>query len=219
MRRDGSNGRTPTHRRGRTARPPGGAPSLGRARAGRGRRRAADLVGLHSSDPVSVYLSARSRVRGFEVADLEEALYERRSLVRLLGMRRTMFVVPRDLAAVIDAACTRALAPAERRRLFKLIGEQGIDPHPDRWLAKVTERTLSALRERGPGHRQGAHRRRPRAYGAPQLRRGPHVGRNRRPVHPDSVPAGHRGAYRPRTSARHVDLQPVPVGGNGRLAR
>ena len=65
-----------------------------------------------------------------EVADLEEALYERRSLVRLLGMRRTMFVVPRDLAAVIDAACTRALAPAERRRLFKLIGDQGIDPHP-----------------------------------------------------------------------------------------
>ena len=110
---------------------------------------AGGLVGLHSSDPVSVYLSAWSRVRGFEVADLEEALYERRSLVRLLGMRRTMFVVPRDLAAVIDAACTRALAPAERRRLFKLIGEQGIDPHPDRWLAKVTERTLSALRERG----------------------------------------------------------------------
>ena len=110
---------------------------------------AADLVGLHSSDPVSVYLSAWSRVGGFEVADLEEALYERRSLVRLLGMRRTMFVVPRGLAAVIDAACTRALAPAERRRLFKLIGDQRIDPHPDRWLAKVTERTLSALRERG----------------------------------------------------------------------
>jgi hypothetical protein len=110
---------------------------------------AADLVGLHSSDPVSVYLSAWSRVRGFEVADLEDALYVRRSVVRVLGMRRTMFVVPRDLAAVIDAACTRALAPAERRRLLKLIGDQGIAPHPDRWLSRVAQRTLSALQERG----------------------------------------------------------------------
>ncbi len=110
---------------------------------------AADLVGLHSSDPVSVYLSAWSRVRGFEVADLEDALYVRRSVVRVLGMRRTMFVVPRDLAAVIDAACTRALAPAERRRLLKLIGDQGIAPHPDRWLSRVAQRTLSALRKNG----------------------------------------------------------------------
>lgn len=45
------------------------------------------LVGLHSSDPVSVYLSAWSRVRDFRVADLEEALYKARSLVRLLRFR------------------------------------------------------------------------------------------------------------------------------------
>ena len=30
---------------------------------------------------------------GFEVADLEDALYVRQSVVRVLGMRRTMFVV------------------------------------------------------------------------------------------------------------------------------
>ena len=82
---------------------------------------AGDLVGLHSSDPTTVYLSALARVDGFAVADLEAALYERRSLVRMLGMRRTMFVVPPDLAAVMDAACTRALAPAERRRLIGLL--------------------------------------------------------------------------------------------------
>ena len=110
---------------------------------------AADLVGLHSSDPVTVYLSAWSRVRGFQVSDLEDALYKRRSLVRLLGMRRTLFVVPRDLAAVLDAACTRALAPPERRRLLKLIGEQDIAADPEPWLSDVAARTLSALRERG----------------------------------------------------------------------
>ena len=54
----------------------------------------ASLVGLHASDPATVYLSARARVRDFVHTDLEDALYERRSLVRMLGMRRTLFVVP-----------------------------------------------------------------------------------------------------------------------------
>ena len=108
------------------------------------------VAGLHSSDPASVYLSAWSRVRGFRVRDLEQALYQTRSLVRLLGMRRTMFVVPRDLAAVLEAACTRRLVAAERRRLLALIGDQGLAADPEPWLAGVAARTLAALRERGP---------------------------------------------------------------------
>ena len=110
---------------------------------------AATLVGLHSSDPATVYLAARARVSGFEVGHLEHALYETRSLVRVLGMRRTMFVVPPDLAAVIDAACTRALAPAERRRLERLLSEQGIAGDAAGWLADVERRTLAALAARG----------------------------------------------------------------------
>ena len=109
---------------------------------------AAGLVGLHSSDPATVYLAARARVRGFQVADLEHALYDARSLVRVLGMRRTMFVVPPDLAAVVDAACTRALAPAERRRLVRLLSEQGIARDAAGWLADVERRTLAAITAR-----------------------------------------------------------------------
>ena len=110
---------------------------------------AASLVGLHSSDPATVYLAARARVAGFQVAHLEHALYAARSLVRVLGMRRTMFVVPSDLAAVLDAACTRALAPAERRRLERLLSEQGIAGDAAGWLAEVERRTLAALAARG----------------------------------------------------------------------
>ena len=119
------------------------------AGAGSVEQAAADLVGLHSSDPASVYLAARARVDRFRVADLEGALYETRTLVRMLGMRRTMFVVPCDLAAVMDAACTRALAPAERRRLLRLLAEQGIADPPEPWLADVERRTLAALAARG----------------------------------------------------------------------
>ena len=110
---------------------------------------AASLVGLHSSDPATVYLAARARVRGFQVAHLEHALYTARSLVRVLGMRRTLFAVPRGLAAVVNAACTRALVPAERRRVVRLLSEQGIAPDAAAWLADVERRTLAALTAHG----------------------------------------------------------------------
>jgi hypothetical protein len=112
---------------------------------------ATEMVGLHSSDPATVFLSAWARVEGFAPADLEDALYERRSLVRMLGMRRTLFVVPRDLAAVMDEACTKALVPGERKRLVRLLEEQRIAPAGKgaRWLDRVAGRTLDALVARG----------------------------------------------------------------------
>ena len=112
---------------------------------------AAAMVGLHSSDPASVYLSAWARVDGFVPAGLEEALYRRRSLVRMLGMRRTLFVVPVDLAAVMHEACTKALAPGQRTRLVRMLEEQGVAAagRGERWLDRVASDTLEALRARG----------------------------------------------------------------------
>jgi hypothetical protein len=110
---------------------------------------ASDLVGLHSSDPTAVYLAARARIDDFAREDLEAALYDTRSLVRMLGMRRTMFVVPLDLAAIMNVACTRALAPPERRRLIRVLEEQGIAADGATWLTDVETRLVSALRTRG----------------------------------------------------------------------
>jgi hypothetical protein len=110
---------------------------------------AAGLVGLHSSDPVTVHLSLFSRVADFTPSDLETALYERKTLVRMLGMRRTMFVVPLDVAAIMDEACTKAIASRERRRLETLLEAQGITKRATPWLDDVCERTLAALRARG----------------------------------------------------------------------
>jgi len=56
-------------------------------------------VGLHATHPKTVFLAARARMRDANVGAIERALYEERALVRMLGMRRTMFVVPLDLAA------------------------------------------------------------------------------------------------------------------------
>ena len=112
-------------------------------------RVATDLVGIHSSDPATVHLAARARVRRFETETLEHALYEDRTVVRMLGMRRTMFVIDRDGAAVMDAACTQALVAGERKRLVGLIEAQGVATDGRRWLARVMRRTLGALDARG----------------------------------------------------------------------
>src|SRR5258706_9622899 len=56
---------------------------------------ARQLVALHSTDPATVYLSVLARVAAPVPARvIEESLYERRDLVRMLAMRRTAFVVP-----------------------------------------------------------------------------------------------------------------------------
>ena len=112
---------------------------------------AASVVGLHSSDPATVFLSARARMEAFEPGDLEEALYLRKTLVRMLGMRRTLFVVPRDLAPVMHEACTKALIPRERTRLIRMLEEQGVarPGRGERWLDRVEAKTLAALEHRG----------------------------------------------------------------------
>jgi hypothetical protein len=114
-------------------------------------RVAGDLVGLHGSDPASVFLSAAARLRrpAGAVAALERALYEDRTLVRTLGMRRTMFVVPLDVVPVVQAGCTDALVPGERRRLVQMIEAQGIAADGARWLDRVAAATLATLEERG----------------------------------------------------------------------
>jgi hypothetical protein len=111
---------------------------------------ATSLVGLHSSDPATIYLSSRSRLADFHMAQLEEALYGRRTLVRHLGMRRTLFVVPIDVAALMDAACTRLLAPPQRRRLTGYLESQGVTGDGEKWLAAVEADTMAALRRLGP---------------------------------------------------------------------
>ena len=107
------------------------------------------LVVLHATDPTTVHLSAAARVAGHQVTDLETALYEDRTLVRMLGMRRTVFVVPTELVPVVQAACTRAVAVTERRKTVQFLRDGGVTDDPEPWLAAVEKETLEALRRRG----------------------------------------------------------------------
>ena len=83
------------------------------------------------------------------MADVEHALYEDKVLMRMLGMRRTMFVVPIEFAPVVQAACTRAIAAQERRRTIQIFGQAGIAGDIGAWLGVLEEQTFEALDKRG----------------------------------------------------------------------
>ncbi|HEX4257791.1 MAG TPA: winged helix DNA-binding domain-containing protein [Streptosporangiaceae bacterium] len=110
---------------------------------------AESLVAVHSTDPSSVYLGILSRMADGSLSAVERALYEDRTLVRLLGMRRTVFVTTLEIAALIQAACGHAVAARERRKVLGYLSGSGVAPDPDGWLAEVEEVALQALAARG----------------------------------------------------------------------
>ncbi|WP_369374297.1 winged helix DNA-binding domain-containing protein [Streptomyces sp. cg36] len=117
------------------------------ARAAAPEQVARALVALHATDPATVYLSVAARSAAASVAELERALYEDHALVRMLCMRRTMFVLPAELAPVADAGAARAVAVRERKGLAKVIEEQlGLGAQ---WFAATQEEVLAALAARG----------------------------------------------------------------------
>src|SRR2546421_2440121 len=107
------------------------------------------LVGMHATDPGTVFLAAAARLKKPTVEAVERALYEDRTLVRTLCMRRTLFVVPVDLVPMVQAAVTDALVPEERKRTVRMIEENGIARDGARWLREVEAETLAAIEARG----------------------------------------------------------------------
>ena len=113
---------------------------------------ARSLVAVHSTDPSSVYLGILNRMADGSLSSLERALYQDRTLIRLLGMRRTVFVTTLETAPLIQAACGHAVAARERRKLVGWLAEAGVGADaggPDGWLAEVEEVALRALLARG----------------------------------------------------------------------
>jgi Winged helix DNA-binding domain len=107
------------------------------------------MVGLHATDPATVFLAAAARLRKPTVEAVERALYDDRTLVRTLCMRRTLFVIPVGLVPVVQAAVSDALVPAERKRTVRLLEENGIARDGARWLREVKAETMAAIDARG----------------------------------------------------------------------
>ncbi len=106
------------------------------------------LVALHSSDPVSVYLSVLARSGSATIESVADALYRDRDLVRVHGMRRTLWVADIETAADIVNASAARLVQAERKRWATFLAEGGIDD-PEAWIDDARSEILAFVAEAG----------------------------------------------------------------------
>jgi hypothetical protein len=109
---------------------------------------ARDLVCLHATDPATVYLSTWTRTTRPTIEALDQALYRDRLLVRMLVMRRTMFVIPTEEVPIFHAAAALAIARSERKRNEALVAMLGVR-NPALWHRKAEAAALKALEQRG----------------------------------------------------------------------
>jgi len=121
------------------------------ARAASPEEVAGSLVALHGTDPATVYLAVGARLTdaGKTVAEVDRALYEDRTLVRMHGMRHTVFVFPTELAAVVHASTGLAIAAKARSGLIKDMTSGSDGLLTAEWLAEVEASALAALARRG----------------------------------------------------------------------
>lgn len=110
---------------------------------------ARSTVVLHATDPATVFLSAAARSTGIGPEAVERALYDDRTLLRMLAMRRTMFVAPVELVPVLQASTANALAARQRAAYARII-ERGSDiTDAAAWYARAEEAAHRALLARG----------------------------------------------------------------------
>ena len=104
---------------------------------------------LHATEAATVHLALWARVDGVRVADIDRALYDDRTLVKQLAMRRTLFGFPRDLLAAAWGSASARVARQQQAQVAKDLAAGGVGDS-DRWIAEVTGRVLAVLGDGTP---------------------------------------------------------------------
>jgi hypothetical protein len=106
---------------------------------------------LHATEPATVYLSAWARIGSLRRADVDRALFEDRSLVKQLAMRRTLFVFPRDLLPAAWPSASARVAGIEGARMSRDVVKAGLCDDGDDWLDRARAEVLSVLSDAPDG--------------------------------------------------------------------
>ena len=113
---------------------------------------------LHATEPASVHLAAWAR-SGASRAEVDAALYDDRSVVKQLAMRRTVFAFPRDLLPAVWGSASARVAGQQVRRLATEMEAAGVDRRRRRLDRRAPGADPAADRDRGAAHhRRGAGR-------------------------------------------------------------
>lgn len=107
------------------------------------------VVCLHATEPPSVYLSVQARsTAGFD--DVERALYDDRTVVKQLAMRRTVFAFPRELLPPVWGSASRRVAERLETRLAKEVESNGLAGNGRSWVTRSSNAVLATLGRDGP---------------------------------------------------------------------
>lgn len=104
---------------------------------------------LHATDASTVHLAVQARTEQ-PVAEVEQALYRRRSVVKQLAMRRTLFLLPRDLLPAALGSAAARVAAQQRRLLARDVERHGIADDGSAWLERAAAAVLEHLEATGP---------------------------------------------------------------------
>jgi uncharacterized protein YcaQ len=110
-----------------------------------------DIAALHSTAPLSPYLSLWSRMEGFAGEQLDRALYEIRQLVRLTCMRSTLHVVPSAEVPLFFQA-TQRQQRRSTKQIHYLLVESGVcdEGQEQVTLQRLQGAIAAVVAERGP---------------------------------------------------------------------
>src|SRR5690625_682218 len=92
---------------------------------------------LHATEAATVHLAVHARTEGVSPADVDRALYEDRSLVKQLAMRRTLFVFPRDLLPAALGSASARVAETQRRNIERDVERHGVAEDGATWLDRA----------------------------------------------------------------------------------
>ena len=111
-----------------------------------------DVCALHATAALTPYLSLWSRVKEFSHQQLDAELYERRRLVRILSMRRTLFIVPSEKLPVFFQATKKQVQRRFPRQANRLLVQAGLcqEGEEAETLERLHRRITEVLADRGP---------------------------------------------------------------------
>lgn len=103
----------------------------------------------HATESANVHLSVWART-GCSRAAVDTALYDDRSIIKQLAMRRTVFVFPRDLLPAVWGSASARVAVQQRAQLAKDVTAGGIAADGATWVEEQTTAVHDLLRTQGP---------------------------------------------------------------------
>ena len=100
---------------------------------------------LHATEAATVHLAVQARTDGVDPGEVDRVLYEEKSLVKQLAMRRTLFVFPRELLPAALGSASARVAAEQRRVVVRDVEAHGIAEDGSAWLDRARRAVLERL--------------------------------------------------------------------------